>query len=102
VRPDIEARFINTYYALIDEETPLEKTKSKIRLAFTLAHPSWQILSVKPIRMTFLLILADGIGISRLEQMQRTLPSSVPWSNERHTCSSSRTEQDVYLLPEEK
>lgn len=46
VRPDVEARFINTYHVLIDEEMPLEKTMSKIKLAFTLAHPGWPILSI--------------------------------------------------------
>ena len=46
VRPDVEARFINTYHVLIDEDMPLEKTMSKIKLAFTIAHPGWPILSI--------------------------------------------------------
>ena len=44
-RPDVKAHFINTYNVLVGE-MPLEKTKSTIKLAFTLAHPSWPILSV--------------------------------------------------------
>ena len=44
-RLNVKAHFINTYHALVGE-MPLEKTKSTIKLAFTLAHPGWPILSV--------------------------------------------------------
>jgi hypothetical protein len=46
LKPDVEAHFINTYHVLVDETMPLEKTKSTIGLAFSMAHPSWPILSV--------------------------------------------------------
>ena len=46
LRPYLEAHFVNTYHVMIDGEMPLEKTKSTIGLAFKMAHPSWQILSV--------------------------------------------------------